>query len=148
MSFPTAITPDEAWPTLKRVFAQIKSSAQQLRASSASGPIGANNVIAYVGDLADMLEQIATLSAVPGLATYAQEQTTNGAFNIVNEYGAARTAAIATRDWVIANFPKDGSGNLLEKKFDANGRVTLNTFSSASLSGLRTQLDALIATIN
>lgn len=148
MAFPTAITPDEAWPQLKRVFAQIKSSAQQLRNASASGPVGANNVITYVGDLADMLDQIAALSAVAGMAAYAQAQTTNGSLNIVTEYNAARTAAIGTRDWIIANFPKDGSGNLAEKKFDANGRVTLNTFSTAVLAGLRTQLDALIATIS
>jgi len=154
MAFPTATTPDEAWPRVKQVMLQIRSGAVQLRDSSASGPIGANNVISYLGDLADQIDQLATLTAVPGLAAYAQAQTTNGGLDIVAEYNATKATITALpartgiREWMIDNFPKDGSGNLAEKKFDANGRTVLNTFSSASLSALRTKLDTLIATIS
>ena len=54
----------------------------------------------------------------------------------------------ATRDWIIANFPKDASGYLLYQQFDASGNVTVRQLSTASLAGLRTVLAALIATID
>lgn len=151
--FPTATTPDQAWPKLKAVMAQIRSEAVQLRTASASGPVGANGVISYLGQLADEIDQLATLAAVPGIAAYAQAQTGNSGLDIVAEYNATKATITAlpartgVREWIIDNFPKDGGGNLLEKKFDANGRIVLNTFSSASLANLRTQLDVLIATI-
>lgn len=134
--------------SIAQTMLQVKSASQQIRNASASGPIGANSVITYLGDLADQRDRLTALAAAPGLAAYAQAQYNNGSLNIATEYNAVMAATVTVRDWIIANFPKDGSSNLLEKKFDANGRVTLNTFTSASLATFRTQLDALIATIN
>ncbi len=133
---------------IAQVMLQVKSGAQQIRAASLSGPIGANSVITYVGDLADQRDRLVALSAAPGLAAYAQEQYNNGSLNIAAEFTATLAAITATRDWIVTNFPKAPTTNeLKEKTFDANGRVVLNTFSTASLAGFRTQLDALIATI-
>ena len=133
---------------IAQVMLQVKSSAQQIRAASLSGPIGANNVIQYVGDLADHRDRLAALGAAPGLAAYAQEQYNSGSLDIAAEFTATLAAIDATRTWVVTNYPKAPTTNeLKEKTFDANGRVVLNTFSTASLAGFRTQLDALIATI-
>lgn len=126
----------------------VKQQAQQIRAASLSGPVGANNVITYVGDLADYRDLISRLASTPGLAAYAQAQYNDGTLDIVAAFNTMMTAIDATRSWVNTNFPKDGAGNLLEKKFDANVRVQLNTFTTAQLAGFRTQLDALIATID
>lgn len=132
---------------IAQIMLRIKSASQQLRNASAAGPVGANNIITYLGDLADQRDRLAALVSAPGLAAYAQAQYADGGLDIAAEYNATFAATTQVRDWIIANFPKDGSGNLLEKKLDANGRVALNTFSSGALTDLRTQLDALIATI-
>lgn len=148
MAFPTAKTADEAWPEFKRTLSQVKSEAQQIRSASLSGPVGANNIIAYVGQIADQADQMLALAATPGLAEYAQARV-GSAFDIAAEYTSVRNALIGTRDWIVTNFPKAPTTNeLKEKTFDANGRVVLNVFSTASLSGFRAQLDILIATIN
>lgn len=133
---------------IAQVMLQVKSSAQQIRSASLSGPIGANNVITYVGDLADNRDRLAALASAPGLAAYAQAQYNNGSLDIAAEFTATLAQIDATRTWIITNYPKAATTNeLKEKTFDANGRVVLNTFSTASLAGFRTQLDALIATI-
>ena len=153
MAFPSSQgskpnTLSQALENISAAAGSVKSAAQQIKAASLSGPIGANNVITYVGDLADWRDRISTLAATPGLAAYAQAQYNDGTLDIVAAFNAMLTQIDATRSWVVTNFPKDGSGNLLEKKFDANGRVSLNTFSTATLATFRTQLDALIATID
>lgn len=126
----------------------VKQQAQQIKAASLAGPTSASNVITYAGDLADNRDLISRLAATPGLSAYAQAQYNDGTLDITAAFNAMMTAVDATRSWVNTNFPKDGAGNLLEKKFDAQVRVQLNTFTTAQLAGFRTQLDALIATID
>ena len=66
-------------------------------------------------------------------------------------FGAAvvRVAEVAgdRQNAAFANFPASG-GFLLASSFDGNGRVVERQFDSASLAGFRTQLAALIATID
>lgn len=126
---------------------QVKAASIQLRDTSAANSVSANFIVSFLSQLAGQREQMAALVATPGLAAYAQAQYNNPSLDIAAEYAATVAQIDATRTWIVNNFPKDGSGNLLERKFDANGRTVFNAFSSASLAPLRTQLDALIATI-
>lgn len=132
---------------ISRTMGQVRSEALQIKNASVAGPIGANNVVAYVGQLADHRDLMSSLSSTPGLAEYAREQFNSPGLDIGAEFTATLAQIDATRTWIVSNFPKAGTGELLEKKLDANGRVVLNTFSTASLTTFRAQLDALIATI-
>lgn len=126
----------------------IRSDAQNLRTASAAGPVSATSVISYLGRLVDAKDRMAALASAPGLAAYAQQQYNNPSLDIAAEYNATVAQINATRDWIIANFPKTATTNeLRERTFDANGRTVAVQFSSASMSGLRAALDALIATI-
>jgi hypothetical protein len=125
----------------------VKSMSQTLRSSSAAGAIPASNVTDYMARVADFRDRLAVLSATPGLTEYARTQKNLPGLDVVAEYQATVAQIDATRTWIVTNFPKDAGGNLLLSKFDANGRTTTNTFTSASLAQLRTQLDTLIATI-
>lgn len=153
MTFPSSLgskpeTLSQALEKITRTAGQVKAAAQQIRAASLTGPTGVNNVITYLGDLADFRDTLARLSATTGLAAFAQAQYSSASLDIAADYTTMLAAIDAVRTWIATNFPKAASGELLEKKFDANGRVVLNTFTTAALAGFRTQLDALIATID
>lgn len=125
----------------------VKTMSQTLRTSSAAGAIPASDVTGYMGRIADFRDRLQVLAATTGLADYARAQKNLPGLDVVAEYTATVAQIDATRTWIVTNFPKDAQGNLLMTKFDANGRTTTNTFSSATLAALRTQLDALITTI-
>jgi hypothetical protein len=126
----------------------VKQGAQTLVALSNAGPVGAAQIIRFCADLADARDLFTRLAAVPGLGAYAQEQIANPSLNIATEFTAMATAIDNARSWIVTNFPKDASGYLLAMQFDANGRTNERLFDTASLAQLRTQLTALIATID
>ena len=66
-----------------------------------------------------------------------------GSFVTLNAVIAAIDGVTA---WIVANFPKDGSGFLLAQTWGANAPAD-RVFTPAQLAAFRTQLDSLIATI-
>jgi hypothetical protein len=135
-----------AWGGVRSNAAHIKVYSQDLRSASAAGPIQAATIVLYADQLASAKAAFDRYTAVPGLAAYAREQVNDPALDIVAEYQTMAAQLVAVRDWIIANFPKDASGYLLYHQFDAAGKIVQRTLSSAQTAGLRTQLDALIAT--
>lgn len=126
----------------------VKADAQNLRATSAAGPVSATAVIAYLGRLVDARDRMAALASAPGLGEYAKAQYNNPNLDIAAEYTATVAQINATGAWIIGNFPKTATTNeLRERTFDANGRTVAVQFSTASMAGLRSALDALTATI-
>jgi hypothetical protein len=153
MSFPTNTGtrksgPAQAWEQIKGTFGQVKANTTNLRNDSAAGSVAADRITRYVAMLSDSLDNLAEAVSVPGLLTYAQEQLNDPAFQVVTEYTAARNEMTACRDWIVANFPVDGSGYLLYHQFGVGGRITVRQLPSAQLAALRTQLDALLATLD
>jgi len=137
--------------TLERISEEmrgIKADAQNLRTASAAGSVAATAVVSYLGRLVDARDRMAVLTAAPGLGEYAKAQYNSPNLDIAAEYTATVAQINATGGWIIANFPKTaGTNELRERTFDANGRAQQVMFSTASMAGLRTALDALIATI-
>jgi hypothetical protein len=153
MAFPSSVGTKsdslaDAWERARAVASSVKQQAQNLNALSLAGPVAGPSIIRFCGDLADARDVFTRLAAVPGLGAYAQEQVADPALNVANEFNAMVAAIDATRTWITANFPKDAGSYLLAVSFDANGRTVERTFDSAALAGFRTQLAALIATID
>jgi len=127
---------------------RIKQSTQAIRDASASGPIERMRVVNFQRQLSDTIEKWDQASSVPGLGQYAQEQYSNAGLDITSEYSAMRSAAVALRDWIQANMPKDSvSGAALLQSLNADGSFSELTFSSAETASFRTNADTLIATI-
>lgn len=104
--------------------------------------------LAVIRTIGRTITQMDVYAAVPGLATYAQGQEGDAAYNVAAEYAAMRTAlgnALAT---LISSFPKDASGNLLFEKLNADGSASVNTFTAAQLAGVVTLLQSVTATIS
>lgn len=156
MAFPSSngtqgFTVAQALQLAQGVASIIKSQASNLSAQCAAGPVQASVILNLLTVLADAKLNLTKCAAVPGLATYAQAQT--GDANIATEFTAMSSALDAVTQWVIANFPtgSDGTGTyLLVTQFtpDNTGRTQQRTFTTVQTAGLKTVLDALVATIN
>jgi hypothetical protein len=140
----------QAFGTLRDVAASVKSRSASLNAACAAGNVGSGALLDYATYLADAKLSLQAASSVSGIAAFAQEQIGDATFDIVASFTAMMAQIDATTAWFIANFPKDGSGFLLAKTFAAanNGRTQDRQFTPAQTAGLRTVLDALIATID
>lgn len=149
MAFPSTnslATLDEALTSARSTAGSLRAEAVTIRNLCAQ-PLDATRLLVFLGFLADKADRLTVLAAVPGLGAYAQSQLSDGALNIATEFTAMQTQITAARTWIGANYPKDGGGNLLERKVDAQGRIVTNTFAPANTVGLVTALDALIASI-
>jgi hypothetical protein len=152
MAFPSSVGVPyilaNAWDSARKFAGQLKIAATNVRALSLAGPVTSSDILNLQILMADIKAQLAILAAVPGLAAYAQAQTNNPSLDVAAAFSAMATAIDNCGSWVVTNFPKDGSGFLLAQTFSGAGRPTDRTFSTATLAGFRTQLDALIATID
>lgn len=136
----------EALEKFKAQAGAIKVFAQDIKGRSAGGPISATDIVNYANGLRLARAELTRLAALQGLAAYAA--TEYPTLNLTTDYNACVSQIDTTLAWIAANFPKAASGELLERKLDATGTVTVNTFASATLATFRSQLDLLIATID
>lgn len=153
MAFPSATgtraeTLSSAWEGARSIASKIKSQCVALKASSLAGDIGAYTVLNFLRNMADSRARLAILAAVPGLAAYAQAQLNDNTLNVATEFAGMVNAVDGLRTWIITNFPKDGNGYLLRDQLDAEGRMVERMFSTVAMAGLRTQLDAVTASID
>jgi hypothetical protein len=152
MAFPsTAGTAPEAlsvaWVRAMSIAGAIKTDTQAIRAQSLAGDVGASRILNHLTFLADQKVALQAIAALPGIGAYAQAQLNDNTLNVATEFNAMISAMDAVRDWVIANFPASG-GYIQAQQLQANGRTSDRQFTTVMLANYRTQLDALIATIN
>lgn len=154
-----------AWPasktTVRGMFDGINRAASQTRAQvhdvrtrSALGPVNRKLLLDLQRSVDRFVDTLDAASALPqaerdALIVFAQDQFNDAGLNVVAEFNAMRTAAIALRDWIYTNFPRDaGTGAVLVETVDANGDAVPLQFTSAQLAAFRTQADAFTSTIS
>lgn len=140
-----------AWNRARAVAGVIKDRATSLKGFSAAGTLTSSQVLDFGTFLADARAVLAQCAGVQGIAAYAQAQINDNTINIATEFLAMTGAADNVAAWLIANFPKTATTNELRAKTwspDNSGRTVDVVFTAANTAGLRTNLDALIATIN
>lgn len=126
---------------------RVKSFATQARAALLAGSVSANAVIQIMTNLKSSIEVWDSVSSLPGIAQYARDQEDDQTYDVVAEFLAMRTQAVAARDWVITNFPKS-AGDFIEKDtLEADGAITVRQFTPAQTTGLQVALADLIASI-
>ena len=153
MAFPSSIGTKaddlaSGWNLIRTYAAKVKADATQLRDGSAAGPIPASMAVSMAGSIATARIMLDRATAIPGIQAYVRSQINDGTFDIAASYTAMIAQMDATRDWIIANFPKDASGFLLYHQLSATGALVIRQLTSAQTATLRTVLDALIATID
>jgi hypothetical protein len=135
------------WERALSLSARVKMSAQQIRAVSLNNTLTGQQVIEFSAYLADAKTKFQAVAATPGIAAFAQEQISDPAFNVATEFQAMVAGIDSTVAWIAANMPA-ASGYLQVITLNANGTYTWRVFTAAATAGFRTQLDALIATID
>lgn len=148
--------PSSTSAVLNQALNQVLSTSSDIKVHGgnaattlAAGPVDTN----YIFLLLDRLQQtIVTLNQVKGVAglnAYATQQLPGYAGAMVTDINATISACQNCIDWVVANFPKDGSVPpwLLGHHLNADGSRLPRTFLPADTAGLRTALTALVATI-
>jgi hypothetical protein len=150
MAFPSQTDAATAWQVIRTTAANIKTRSTALNTQSLAGNVGASVLLDYLDWLLDRRADLAAYASTPGLAVYAQDQVNSPSLNITTEFNAMTDAIDDLRDWMIANFPQNGTGTayLQSHTFDANGRKVDRQFSTAALATFRTNLQAVIATIS
>lgn len=151
MPFPSTsgskIALERAWASLMASAGRIKGKAQSLRDASLQ-PTRGTLILSVMDDLLASQAAMQAMANTPGLEAYARAQISDPTLDLVAAFNAVIGNVNAVRDWVVANIPKDANNYLLLQTISASGARIDREFSSLTLSGLRTVLDTLIASID
>ncbi len=135
-----------AYDEIRREAARSYSEAVTLRAASLAGSISSAQILGLAGNLRSARIIMEERSSTPGIASYAQAQEDDAAYNVAAEYVTMRDTLDATLAWISSAMPENG-GYLQAETLNADGSVTYRSFSTAQTAGLRSALDNLIASI-
>lgn len=149
MAFPTTTqTLSSALQDAFLTAIRIKAEVQRRRDLSAAGNTARVDYIALQANIDRAITLWNTSAATPGIGQYAKDQYNDPALDIAAEFTAMVNAAVALRQWVFDNIPKDaGTGALLIYTSDISGRLVPMTVTPAQTAGFRTACDAFLATI-
>ena len=135
------------WQRIKDTAGYIKNQCSGLNAQPSVTRRQALDLANVLADALAMLDTLTVNAATNGLLAYAQAQENDPTLDIPAAYTTMRLQIVATQDWLVANFPKDASGNLAVYAFDVNKRFADIALTAGQLSAFKTQLTSLSATI-
>jgi hypothetical protein len=138
----------DAWQRARQLARTIKDSAQAVQNASLAGTLTSSQMFTLTTLIADCKVQLTSISGITGIGSYAQAQIGDNTINVATEFSNMIAAMDGIVSWVASNFPKDGSNFLLAYTLSAQGRLVDRVFSAAATAVLRTQLNALISTID
>lgn len=140
----------QAWTVARVTAGRIKNRAQTLSVQAAAGSISSSAILDFATGLADARFLLLKASQTGGIGAYAQAQMNDNTLSVATEFTTMMAALDDAIAWVVTNFPKDASGFLLARQFQAGntGRTVDRQFTPAQTATFRTVLDALAATIN
>ena len=134
-----------AWLGVTSTAGRIKIQAQTMAGATA---LTRKTILDYANLLADGLTALDSYSAVPGLLAYARNELNDTTLDLTIEFTTMRAQIVAVQDWLVANFPKDGTGKLIVYTFDGSKRFADVNLTAGELAAFKTQLNNLIGTIN
>lgn len=146
MALPRQPPLQEVLREARKQWTRTADDAQGFRDRLAAGNVSAGSVLAHLEHIRNAITYFEGVAATPGISAYATDQYGSG-YAIGPDFTAFITALEAVRDWIVANFPTDGSDYLLEKQIGPDGAVTVRQFAPAQTAALRTLLDTLVATV-
>ncbi len=125
---------------------KLKRQSQQLRDATAARDVPMSRLVNSATQLGVMRAAFVETRDAPGVATYASANL--GIADVVAELNAVIAAIDSTIAWIVANAPTNGGGFLAIETLNADGTTTKRMAATAQTAGLRTELDALILTID
>lgn len=140
----------ETLESTSNVALQMKGQAQQLRDRSATQNVDAGAIIETERLLRQYRAIFVKSAGVSGIGAYAQSQLGSPSLDVVAELNGIIAAIDGVTAWIRSNIPvgtAGAAGYLLIQTWPAGQEPAFRTFTPTQTAGLRTQLDALIATV-
>jgi len=137
-----------AWEDISQRALRLRATATKLRDDSAVGETGRTRYSTLQKSLDDAVEFWDARSGTPRLEAYVRQEIDDNTIDLIASYTQMKTAALALRDWIFANIPKDATtGAQLLWAVDVAGDTTELTFTIQQAADFRTEATAFIATI-
>jgi len=126
----------------------VKAQAENVRNRSLSDNINATEIMAFHGYLKRSLDRLNVLKTTAGIVQYAKDQFDDAGLEIVVEFNAMVAAIEANLTWIRLNLPASAGGFVEAILLETDDTQTDKTFTATQTAAFRTELDALIATID
>jgi hypothetical protein len=128
----------EAYDSVRELAINTQSYCTQLQAAVANGgPVSATFVLSLLGAAVQTLVQAQQIQADTALSAaitaYVQQQTGNATLDVHAEFTASMTALQGVVGAILADYPKDANGYLLDRRFDQGGNQVWITLTAATL---------------
>jgi hypothetical protein len=146
MAYPTGLLNFTLEDIDRRASALLRF-VQQLQAECAATNVPSSRILDAYIRLVQERAELVTAAAKPGIREYAVTAKNSPGLDVVVEFNAMIAAIDGITGWITANYPTDAGGYLLAKRF-SGGTIIDRTFTPAETATFRTQLAALISTIN
>ena len=137
----------KAYTGAQRESIRIKSYATSAAATLAVGNVSANLIQAIMLQMKSSIEVWDAASGLSGMQQWARDQEDDQAYDVVAEFLTMRNSAISVRDWVINNFPTSAGGFIEKDTYEADGAITVRSFTNVDTAVLQTRLTTLAASI-
>lgn len=151
MAFPSSVNTTslhDVLATLRALTGQTRSQAESAVSTMAAQNVDTNFVFGVLDKLNWLITTLTAWQGIIGLDAYATAELPGYGGTLTADITTVVDAAQACINWVVANFPKDSTGTyILAESINSNGTRTLRQFTPAQTAGLRTSLQALVATI-
>lgn len=148
MAFKTAFSASEAFFQAKNLARGLKTTAQNSIAAFA-GTTNRDQVLALAMNLREWRIALAAASAVPGVVQFARDQYDDQAYDVAGSFTAMLNAIDGVIGGIFSAFPTAPSGGeVRERVLNADGSITMRTFTGAQLASLVSLLQTLDAAIS
>jgi hypothetical protein len=141
----------DAYSSLRSMATTLAGYCNQTVASVNGGGVNANFVLGLLQNAINTLSYAKTIQSNATLKTaivsYVQQQVGNSTLDVSTDFDNSVTALSALVTAVIADYPKDANGHLLDRTFDANGNIIFITLTAAMLPQTMPAITAWLATI-
>jgi len=135
---------DDVYKQLKDRFRRIRAETAALSASAAAGNVSFSTITGYMAELAAAIEvcdQKIALYSGGAIEDYARAQEELPSYTPGADYSSMKSAAQTVLQTISDAVPQNSAFTVV------NNRAVEPVFTPAQTATLRTQLDALVATI-
>lgn len=150
MALPVSgLTAAEAYDLIRVRGRTARDLALQLQVQIAAGTVQTAFALDVANTATAIVTEVAQVRATPGLADYSRAQfgITDPTADIGAMLNATLTALYGIGAAIRAEYPKDGSGYLLDRKFQADGQVAWIDLPAASFPATASAITAFLATL-
>lgn len=149
MAFRTQPVPAAGLHQAKALATSVKNYCASRSTQFAAPTTTRDVVLATCADLRNWRTQLAAVQTIPGIAIYAAQQENDGAYDVAAEFTAMLAAIDAVVSAIVSAFPvANQDGAVRERVLNADGSITLLTFTAAQLSTVKGLLDGVVASIS